>query len=111
MARFKSFTQILTALSALNAVSTVLRSSEVGSAEWTTFYAVFGAATSAGVITIEAAHSPTYSGTWASLGTITWAAANRVHSLTVQGSHMALRARISTAIVGGTVDVYVNIAN
>ena len=100
----------MSALSALNAVSTILNNADVGGAEWTTFYVVFGAGTSAGVITIEAAHSPTYSGTWASLGTITWAAATRVHSLTVQGSHIALRARISTAVVGGTVDAYVNIS-
>jgi len=110
MPKLKFFRQIIAALSVLNAVSSVLNSADVGGAEWTTFYVVFGAGTSAGIITIEAAHSATYSGTWASLGTVAWAAASSVKSITVQGSHMALRARISTAAVGGTIDVYVNLS-
>lgn len=69
-------------------------------------YVVFGAGTSAGVVLVESAHDPDYTGTWATIATISWAAATRVHLAAVTGVHMALRVRISTAIVGGTVDAH-----
>lgn len=76
-------------------------------AEHIRFYAVFGAGSSAGVVTIEGAHDPTYTGTWASLGVLTWAgAANNVQTVAVDGGHIAVRARVSTAVVGGSTDVW-----
>jgi hypothetical protein len=69
-------------------------------------YTVFGAGTSAGVVTLETAPYPEFTGTWFSLGTMTWTAANDTKFLRADGPFMAVRARISTAIVGGTVDVY-----
>jgi hypothetical protein len=69
-------------------------------------YVVFGAGTSAGVVTLETAPNAEWTGTWASLGTATWSAANDVKYVRADGPVGAIRARISTAIVGGTVDVY-----
>jgi len=69
---------------------------------------VFGAGTGAGVITVETAPNAEFTGTWHSLGTITWAAANRAHYLRGDGPVMALRARISTAVTGGTCEVYLH---
>lgn len=70
-----------------------------------TLYATFGQGTSLGTVVLEAAPHSDYSGTWANLGTIAWSAANKVGSLSVTGVHLAIRARISVAVVGGTVNV------
>ena len=75
--------------------------------EWM-FYILFGAGTSAGAITIESAHDETFSGTWAAQGSVvSWAAASRVHTVGLTGAFKCLRARISTAIVGGTASAFV----
>jgi hypothetical protein len=72
-----------------------------------TYYIVFGPGTSAGAVQIETAHVSAYAGTWAAEGSpVAWAAADRVHTVRIQGASSFSRARISTAIVGGTVDVY-----
>lgn len=104
MVRLLSITKLITALSAQDAVGAV--GNEVQHAEASSFYVAFGGGTSAGAVVIEGAHDPTYTGTWAVLATLTWAAANRVHNAAIAGNHIALRARISVAIVGGTVDVW-----
>lgn len=65
------------------------------------FYVVFGTGTASGVITIEAAPHEAYAGTWASLQTVTWSAADKAHHVAITGVHLALRARISTVIGGG----------
>ena len=69
-------------------------------------YADFGAGTSAGVITIEDAPVPAYPGTWAQQATISWSAASKIGSALVTGNFINRRIRISTNIVGGTVNVY-----
>jgi len=69
-------------------------------------YAVFSATTTAGVVTIETAPNAEWAGTWASIGTLTWTVANDVKYLRADGPVGAIRARISTAIGVGTVDVY-----
>lgn len=96
---------LLTAASAQD-VAAVLPVDQVPGAQETTVYVVFGAGTSAGTVVIEAAHDPAYTGTWSNIGTIAWVAASRAHHLSVTGCHRAVRARISVAIVGGTVDAY-----
>ena len=73
-------------------------------------YVVFGTGCSAGAVVVEESPVADYTGTWANLATVNWAAASRVHAVHVTGVHLATRIRISTAIVGGTIDVYV-IAN
>lgn len=78
----------------------------VGSrSKFTKFLVKFGAGTSAGVVIIEESDQETDTGLWANLSTVSWAAANRSHSVQVEGPHKAIRARIGTAIVGGTVTV------
>lgn len=69
------------------------------------FYATYGPGTSAGVVTIEGSPDAAFAGVWAALGTIPWVAASKVETLRVEGVHLHVRARISTAIVGGSVSV------
>lgn len=104
MIRVLSQTQLLAAQSVIDTKQNL--GNEVAHAEAVSVYAVFGAGTSAGAVVVEGAHDPNYTGTWAVLGTMTWAAATRVHNFAIVGNHIALRVRISVAIVGGTVDVY-----
>ena len=93
----------LVAQSVLNTVSNVIgpgRAARVK--EW--FFSVrFGAGTSAGVVTVEASDDPNDANSWASVGTMTWTAANKTEKLNFTGALPAVRLRISTAIVGGTV--------
>jgi hypothetical protein len=94
---------LLTGQSALNTAA--LLPFDAGSkAEGTLVHVTFGAGTTAGVVVIEGAPTPTYAGTWAILATITWAAASRTHETFIAGSYLGRRVRISTAIVNGTVD-------
>ncbi|OQB05820.1 MAG: hypothetical protein BWY21_01969 [Parcubacteria group bacterium ADurb.Bin216] len=71
-----------------------------------------GTGVSAGVVTLEAARTSDYSGTWASLTTVTTNAASTTFMATVDdgdtiGSGVPyVRANISTGITGGTIDVY-----
>jgi hypothetical protein len=69
-------------------------------------YVVFGAGTTAGAVVLEAAPDAAYTGTWANLATVSWSAATKVGLAQASGVHLAVRARISTGIVGGTVDVH-----
>lgn len=72
-----------------------------------------GAGVSGGVVTLEGAVRAGYTGTWQSLGTVTAAAASQLYILTIshddaQGLPLrVVRARISTVITGGNVDVYI----
>ena len=70
-------------------------------------YVVFGAGCSAGAVVVEEAATPGYTGTWANLSTVSWGAAGRTHAVHVTGVHLVTRIRISTAISGGTIKVYV----
>ena len=79
-------------------------------AEAATLIVVSGAGVSGGVVLLEGAPTTGYTGTWKSLASLTINAANTVFS---QGIGIIdelpmpyLRARISTPITGGTVDVY-----
>ena len=70
------------------------------------------AGTSGGVVTLEGARTSTYTGAWQSLGTITTNAASTTFMITVDVSDSPgmpipyIRARVSTAITGGTLDAY-----
>ena len=100
--------KLVDALSAQNATGTVLGPAFAAQGREITFYVVFGPGTSAGAVMVESAHDPAYTGTWAQQGsTVTWAAASRVHTVSITGAFLALRARISTGITGGTVTVFV----
>lgn len=68
---------------------------------------VFGAGTSAGAVQLEEGPAIDFTGTWAVIGApIAWAAANSTLVRRSTGVGLAARARISTAVVGGTVDVW-----
>ena len=72
----------------------------------------FSAGTSAGVVTLEGAARPGFTGAWVSLGTATQVASTvvRIPAATAGGAGNvaigAIRARVSTTIVGGTVTVF-----
>jgi hypothetical protein len=68
-------------------------------------YVLFGASVSAGVLVIETAPTDDYAGTWAVLATINWSAASKCHYTAVTGAMGAVRVRITTTVVGGTVTV------
>lgn len=70
-----------------------------------TLYITGSAGISAGAVQLETAPSPDYTGTWAALGSPVTAVASSVAVAQVTGCFGALRARISTTVVGGTVDV------
>lgn len=107
MSRLRFFRQIMVGKSAGNEVSDELSPVDIGSVDELTYYIVFGPGTSAGAVQIESSHLSKYTGTWAPEGSpVAWAAASRVHKVSITGSSYIGRARISTAIVGGTVDVY-----
>lgn len=69
-------------------------------------YVVFGVGTTAGVVEIEGAYREDFTGTWSNIATVSWAAADRVHLSAVTGVHQAVRLRVSTTVLGGTMDAY-----
>src|SRR5437879_10930098 len=55
----------------------------------------FEASTSAGVVTFETSPDPAFSGTWKSIGTVTWTAANQILTVSAaQDAYRYVRARI-----------------
>jgi hypothetical protein len=71
-----------------------------------------GEGVSSGVVTLEGAATSDYSGTWASITTATTNAASKTFIATTDMGDTAsipvpyVRARVSTVIGGGTIDVY-----
>lgn len=105
--RFRFFKQVMAAQSALNALSTELSPTDLGSVDELTYYIVFGAGTGAGAVQIESAHTTGYTGAWAAEGSpVAWVQASKVHKVSIAGASYVSRARISTLVTGGTVDVY-----
>jgi hypothetical protein len=72
-------------------------------------YINFGAATTAGTFVVEVSHDPDFTGTWETIGTVAWAAANSAKSVTVNGPHQAMRVRSSVAVVGGSANVWARV--
>lgn len=64
------------------------------------------AGVSSGVVTVEEASSASYAGTWSVISAVSTTAASTTTVVHVGGLFGAVRVRISTAIVGGTVTVY-----
>jgi hypothetical protein len=69
-------------------------------------YIVGSAGVSAGAVQLEESHDPAYVGTWQAIGSPVTVAADTVKSVKTTGAFIAVRARISTNIVGGTVTVH-----
>lgn len=106
--RMRFFRKIGDALTALNAVTDELSNADLVSVNELTYYIVFGPGTASGAVQVESAHQAGYTGTWAAEGSaVSWSAASKVHKVSVAGASFVSRARISTIIVGGSVDVWV----
>jgi hypothetical protein len=74
-----------------------------------THYISWSAGVVSGVVQIETADSSIYTGTWAPIATITFSgAAPKQDYAAVTGSYAAIRHRISTAVVGGTVSTRID---
>ena len=69
-------------------------------------YVLWSSGTSAGQVVLEESYSPTYTGTWSTIGTINWSAASSTDVFHQTGAFRSLRVRVNTAIAGGTVTVY-----
>lgn len=64
-------------------------------------------ATTGGEVTIETADDAAYTGTWSPLKVVPWTGANRQDAILLDGDFIALRHRISSPIIGGTVSTRV----
>jgi hypothetical protein len=81
---------------------------EVQGVRLVTAYIIGSAGISAGAVQLEHSHDKGYTGTWAALGAATTVVANAVVAISFPPTALkAIRARISTAVVGGTVSVHV----
>lgn len=98
---------ILENASALDAVSETINISELGGVNNVGFYIVGSAGISAGAVQIEDAHSGSYAGSWYPQGSPVTVGVGAVKKVSITDVFAALRARISTGVVGGTVSVYV----
>ena len=70
------------------------------------FFITGSAGVASGAVTLEAAPTPGYAGTWHPLASAVTVVASTTKLTTVSNTPLAvIRARISTVLVGGTVDV------
>src|SRR5436309_2775519 len=68
---------------------------------------VSSAGVSAGVITVETSPVFDFAGTWFNVGTVTVSAASTVFNLDLAAkAYGFVRARITTVVVGGTIDCF-----
>lgn len=70
------------------------------------FYVVFSPGAVGGVVVIEGAHRTGHTGTWDALRVVEWVGSDRAHYVAIPGVHLAVRVRVATAPVGGSVAVY-----
>ncbi len=66
-------------------------------------YVKWSSGCSAGTIVIEVADLPTYTGTWRTFSTVPWVAASTTDVVNITEPVGAVRARITSNIVGGTI--------
>ena len=76
-----------------------------GAAEDIVILAKWSTGGSLGVLSVEEADDIAYAGTWSVITTITQVAASSTDALHLSGLFRALRARLATAVTGGTVTV------
>lgn len=73
----------------------------------TAIYVDWGAGVASGVVTVETAVDQNYTGTWAPLSVVTFAAtAPKQDVVQITGVHWAIRTRISTIVAGGTINTW-----
>jgi len=99
--------KVMDAKSALNAVSDEIGAAELNNVNELTFYIVGSAGVASGAVQPEEAHVAAYTGTWAANGSPITVTATTVKTVKVSGVGFVARARISTVLAGGTVDVWV----
>jgi hypothetical protein len=100
--------KIMDAQSVLNTLSTILTAADLNGCTYVAFYIVGSAGVASGAIQIEDCHDATgaYTGTWAAQGSAQTVVATTVKKVSITDVFGALRARISTVMGGGTVDVW-----
>lgn len=81
-----------------------LNPADCGSLSEFAFYIIGSANISSGNVVIETSHTTSYTGTWANLATGT-PSSTAITIVNVTGVFEVLRARISTTIAGGSVEV------
>lgn len=98
--------KVLTAASALDATHTALFLPHYSIIR---FFIVSGAGVASGDVQLEAAMSPSFAGTWLVIGAaLTVPAANAIaNQVAANSSFPYVRARISTIVAGGTIDVWI----
>ena len=69
------------------------------------FYITGSTGVTAGAVTLETAPTVDYAGTWGTITTAVTVPAEETTPVSVRGLYLAVRARISTDVVGGTVSV------
>jgi hypothetical protein len=69
-------------------------------------YINWSSGVSAGAVVVETAHDPNYTGTWATLSTVNWTAASKEDIVQITGIHAAIRTRVSSTIMNGTVSSF-----
>ena len=70
-----------------------------------TFHVYFSTGANAGVLKLETAGDPASTGTWAVIGTVTFATEDTWHYVSLTGTFRALRLRFSSNVTGGTASV------
>lgn len=98
-------TEIMTAKSALNELSTEIGPVRGSNMNEFTIYIVGSAGVASGAVQVEEAHLAGYTGTWAAVGAPVTVAATTVKTVKASGVGFVYRARISTVLAGGTVSV------
>jgi hypothetical protein len=103
---------IHTLMNDASAANTLSDEFEALDMETVTLVVESSAGVSSGAVVLEGAALAAYTGTWATLATLTINAATKVFAATINLSTSAglpmprIRARISTIIGGGTIDAY-----
>lgn len=71
-----------------------------------TYYVEGSAGVASGAVTIEEASSTSYAGTWSSIGVVTVPVSSVTAFHLPRAAYAAVRVRVSTNVVGGTVTVW-----
>jgi hypothetical protein len=90
-----------------SAATTGSGTAKVTNARELTIYIVGSAGVASGAVQLEEAHDPAYAGTWQAIGSPVTVVADSVKTVKTTGAFLAVRARISTTVVGGTVTVHI----
>lgn len=94
--------------SALNGTHTPIGAAYMPRGRESAIYISWGTGTVSGVVTVESARGNTYTGTWATLATVTFSGtAPKQDIVQITGIHENIRCRISTVLAGGTVSSWI----